>query len=211
VVTYQLISGRLPYAASSLSELALKQQRERPIPLDELIPEVPPELAQAVAGALSIDSVDRPTEAMQLAAELRDGVRGIAPQHTGDLATSATRVGRPPTTATRVGRPEPAVTRAEAQRVAPPRQVPAGRAPRPSEAARRAHETASRPPARRRTGMRRFMAFLSLLVVVAIIAVAAILISNSTASKTVHFKKVVAHDTRGAIDQLRSLIDKYTK
>ncbi len=32
VVTYQLLSGRLPYEASSLSELALKQQRELPRP-----------------------------------------------------------------------------------------------------------------------------------------------------------------------------------
>jgi hypothetical protein len=211
VVTYQLISGRLPYVASSLSELALKQQRERPIPLDELIPEAPPELAQAVAAALSIDPADRPAEAMQFAAELRDGMRGIAHEHTGNLATSATQVARPPTTATRIGRPEPAVTRAEAQRVAPPRQVPAGRAPRPSDAARRVQETAARPPKRRRAGLRRFMAFLSLLVVVAIIAVAAILISHSTATKTVHFKKVVAHDTGAAITQLRSLIDKYTQ
>ena len=33
VVTYQLMSGRLPYEAGSLSELALKQQRESPAPL----------------------------------------------------------------------------------------------------------------------------------------------------------------------------------
>src|SRR5437660_3724767 len=31
VVTYQLLSGRLPYEANSLSELTLKQQRESPI------------------------------------------------------------------------------------------------------------------------------------------------------------------------------------
>ena len=31
VVAYQLLSGRLPYEAASLSELALKQQREAPI------------------------------------------------------------------------------------------------------------------------------------------------------------------------------------
>ncbi len=41
VVTYQLISGRLPYEAASLSELALKQQRESPPPLDDLNPDVP--------------------------------------------------------------------------------------------------------------------------------------------------------------------------
>ena len=38
VVTYQLLSGRLPYEATSLSELALKQQREAPIPLQRLNP-----------------------------------------------------------------------------------------------------------------------------------------------------------------------------
>src|SRR3984957_11741984 len=51
VVTYQLISGRLPYEANSLSELALKQQRESPMPLDELNDRVPHELAQGVATA----------------------------------------------------------------------------------------------------------------------------------------------------------------
>src|SRR5919109_5194791 len=44
VVTYQLLSGRLPYEASSLTELALKQQREMPARLDALNPEVPPAL-----------------------------------------------------------------------------------------------------------------------------------------------------------------------
>ncbi len=34
VVAYQLISGRLPYEATSLTELALKQQREEPPMLD---------------------------------------------------------------------------------------------------------------------------------------------------------------------------------
>src|SRR5213083_1843886 len=48
VVTYQLLSGRLPYEASSLTELALKQQRESPIPLVELNPSVPRELAEVV-------------------------------------------------------------------------------------------------------------------------------------------------------------------
>src|SRR5207302_1965216 len=36
VVAYQLMSGRLPYEASSLSELALMQQPESPMPLDQL-------------------------------------------------------------------------------------------------------------------------------------------------------------------------------
>ena len=36
VVTYQLLSGRLPYEAQTLTELALKQQREAPALLDHL-------------------------------------------------------------------------------------------------------------------------------------------------------------------------------
>jgi serine/threonine-protein kinase len=213
VVTYQLISGRLPYAANSLSELALKQQRERPIPLDEIVPEVPATLAQAVARALSIDPRDRPAEAMQFAAELRDGSQGIASAASTDVATSATRVARPPTTATRVARaepPAPDATRAQSSdRAAPPRQVPAGRAPRPQGIRR--DDTAERPPQPRRKGLRRFMALVSLLIVIAIIAVAAVLISHSASRTVVHYKKVVAHDTSSAINQLQRLVDKYSQ
>src|SRR5437660_5236486 len=48
VVAYQLLTGRLPYEANSLSELALKQQRESPPPLAQPNPDVSPELAMAV-------------------------------------------------------------------------------------------------------------------------------------------------------------------
>src|SRR5205085_10760145 len=66
VVAYQLLTGRLPYEANSLSELALKQQREAPPPVDELNPHVPVELADAVALALSLDQEDRPANASLL-------------------------------------------------------------------------------------------------------------------------------------------------
>src|SRR5471030_2075468 len=79
VVAYQLLSGRLPYEAGSLSELALKQQRESPIPLDELNPEVPHSLSLAVAKALAIDQRNRYDNAIDFADALADGVRGIAP------------------------------------------------------------------------------------------------------------------------------------
>src|SRR5213078_1331143 len=42
VVTYQLISGRLPYEAGSLTELELKQQQEEPPTLDTLVAAVGP-------------------------------------------------------------------------------------------------------------------------------------------------------------------------
>ncbi|MDQ6744798.1 MAG: protein kinase, partial [Actinomycetota bacterium] len=79
VVTYQLMSGRLPYEAGSLSELALKQQRESPNPLDRLNPRVPRELAQAVALALGLDPELRPADALIFADALQSGAQGIAP------------------------------------------------------------------------------------------------------------------------------------
>src|SRR6059036_505472 len=73
VVTYQLLSGRLPYEANSLSELALKQQRESPPPLDQINPRVPPELADAVAMALALDQEERPASAALLAEAIANG------------------------------------------------------------------------------------------------------------------------------------------
>jgi len=212
VVTYQLISGRLPYEASSLSELALKQQRESPIPLDELNPEVPQALARAVALALAIDQRDRPADATQLAELLREGARGVSPEGPAirGYATQATRVvPGDQTGATRVAprtRIEPA-TPARA-----PRQVPARR-PRPETAAyaRQTAEERPLPPQRSGRGFRRLMAVLALLAVLALIVIAAVTISNSTSNTVVHYKKVVAHDAQSAINQMRDLINQYTK
>src|SRR5438477_643518 len=54
VVTYQLISGRLPYEASSLTELALKQQQETPATLVMLA-------LAAVIGAVVLATASGPT------------------------------------------------------------------------------------------------------------------------------------------------------
>jgi serine/threonine protein kinase len=211
VVTYQLISGRLPYEAASLSELALKQQRESPIPLDELNPDVAPPLAQAVALALAIDQRDRPADAMQLAEALREGARGIAPSPpTRGFATSATRVvpGQP-TGVTNVARPDPPTPAARA-----PRQVPARRPTRQEAAAAYTRQTADErqaPPQQSGRGFRRLMAVLALLGVLALIVIAAVTISNSTSNTVVQYRKVVAHDAQSAINQLTDIINKYTK
>ena len=220
VVTYQLISGRLPYEAASLSELALKQQRESPIPLDELVPEVPHALAQAVAMALSIDQSARPASAVELAEMLRDGARGVAPPGAEDanFATSAsTRVtDRRPTAATRLSTPAPAPgtpsRSTRPTRALPPREVPARQAPRRTAApANRRPAAPERAPQRSGRGFRRLIGFLSLLAVLALIAIAAVLIANSTSNTVVHYQKIVAHDAQSAINQLHSLISKYTK
>jgi serine/threonine protein kinase len=219
VVTYQLISGRLPYEAASLSELALKQQRESPIPLDELVPDAPHALAQAVAMALSIDQQGRPASAMELSEALRDGARGIAPPgaENANFATSAaTRVtdGRS-TAATRtsIPAPEPATpTRSTRPRALTPREVPARQAPRrPAAPANRRPAPPERPPQRSGRGFRRLIGFLALVAVLALIAIAAVLIANSTSNTVVHYQKIVARDAQSAVSQLHKLITKYTR
>jgi eukaryotic-like serine/threonine-protein kinase len=211
VVTYQLISGRLPYEAASLSELALKQQRESPIPLDELNPGVPPTLAQAVALALAIDQRDRPQDAMELAEVLRDGAQGTGPSRSArGFATSATRVvPGGPTASTRVAPPDPPTPAARA-----PRQVPARRPTRQEAAAAYNRTTAAErqaPPNHGGRGFRRLIAVLALLGVLALIVIAAVTISNSTSNTVVHYRKVVAHDVQSGINQLTDVINKYTK
>src|SRR5438270_7981856 len=78
VVTYQLISGRLPYEASSLTELALKQQQEEPPTLDTIVAAVNHELADAVAMALALDPRERYSTAREMGRALSDGGKGIA-------------------------------------------------------------------------------------------------------------------------------------
>jgi eukaryotic-like serine/threonine-protein kinase len=219
VVTYQLLSGRLPYEASSLSELTLKQQREAPVPLNELNPRVTPELAQAVGLALAIDQEGRPRDAVGFGEALRNGMHGLAPlgataatAHLGTQAatrmlqredpTAATRMVPPPATApgteaTRVGGARPS----RARQLEP---MPASRRPTPRNPA----TVAERPPNRT---LRRFMAFLALAIVFTIAVAVAVILATSTSNTVVHFRTVVGHDAQSAIGSLRDLINQYTK
>jgi len=113
VVTYQLISGRLPYEATSLTELALKQQQEEPPRLDSLVAAVGPELSEAVAMALALDTHDRYKTALEMGHALSNGARGIPPGHQRAAAGPA----RERTRAHRPSRRTPATTRALAHSV----------------------------------------------------------------------------------------------
>ena len=79
MVIYQLVSGRLPYEATSLTELALKQQQEEPATLDTLVAAVNPELADAVQIALALDPRDRYRTAHEMGQAIAAGAAGVAP------------------------------------------------------------------------------------------------------------------------------------
>ncbi len=219
VVAYQLLTGRLPYEAGSLSELALKQQRQPPAPVDELNPRVPPELADAISMALALDQEERPETAMLLGEAIAAGARGVEPSPNGNRArgaggTATTRVlpgYGTPTAQTRVApRTPPATGRTAAQQ----RQI------RPIEARRPAYpppmsgygpDEAYRAPAKRSRAARRFFAFLAIVILFVAAVAIAITIAASTSNNVVHFRKVVAHDTNDAVKQLQGIINQYTK
>jgi serine/threonine-protein kinase len=213
-----LLSGRLPYEAVSLSELTLKQQREAPQRLEVLNPEVPRELAQAVSMALSIDAGARPPDAMVFAEALQNGLQGHAPlSDTSPTARLGTRAATevladrsPPTAATRVAGAQAAAPRT---RQPPPRRriEPRAAAPRPATGY---PPPAAAPAARRDRGgraMRRLVIFLAVALLFAAAVVVAVAIATSTSDTVVHARTVVGKDAQDAIDQVKSLVNQYTK
>jgi serine/threonine protein kinase len=221
VVTYQLISGRLPYEAASLSELALKQQRESPTPLDDFEPGVPRELAQAVSMALGIDQETRPPTAALFAEALRNGSQGLAP-----LASDAPTAQLGSRAATRVLPDQEAATAATrvAPRTAPPRVAPPRTAPRPPKPQRipapptgsygrvtTPLDRESEGRGRRRRAFGRMLAFLALAAVFVAAVAIALVIAAGTSNTAVHYRTIVGHDAQQAVHGLQDLINQYTK
>jgi serine/threonine-protein kinase len=223
VVAYQLMSGRLPYEASSLSELALKQQREAPIPLVDLNPRVPPELGRAVATALAIDQESRPADALAFAEAIRNAADGLGPldptaatAHLGSAATTRVLPDVTDETIAISSQPRAAAPRTArtAREVSPgprtaPRQVPA-RAP-----ARRESERMVDTTDRRRAGASRTARRMAVLAMLAIVFVAAVVVASTIATSTsttvVQFRNTVARDTQQAVTAIKDFINKYTQ
>ena len=209
VVTYQLISGRLPYEATSLTELALKQQREAPPMLDALVAAVTPELADAVALALALDPQDRYQTAR------RNGARAGRRRQRRDPDQAARGGGRD-----RVGSGDPrarrrslrALDRRGGRRAAHRRRDPAPAAPCP-RGAQRARRAArgSAPPARapRRRGRRLTVGLLALLALAGVIAAAILL--TAPAPTRIALRNVVYSDVRQTSAALKQLVSENTK
>ncbi len=199
VVTYQLISGRLPYDASSLTELALKQQQEEPPTLDTIVGAVGGELADAVAVALALDPRDRYSTALEMRHGLSDGARGVSP---ADRSRSGR--GAQPTRATTV---MPSAGRSGA-----PSGTVAARRPRPGPArapAPAAHPAGARPTAAQRRSRRLLGAVLGLLAL-ALVVIAVIVLSAPSQTKVV-LRNVVYSDVQQASSALKQLVSENTQ
>jgi eukaryotic-like serine/threonine-protein kinase len=201
VVSYQLIAGRLPYEASSLTELALKQQQEEPQLLDSLVAAVTPELGDAVAMALALDSRERYESAREMGRAISDGAHGISPARPHTQA--ATRVAHA-TEATSVLASATSSRASSSKRGA---VVP--RTPRrgPPRAAKPVAVATARP--RRSAGSRFAIALLALLSLAGLIA--AIVILSAPAPTKITLRNVVYEDARESSEALRQLVEQNTR
>ena len=69
VIVYEMLTGNVPFMASSPIGIALKHTQEPPLPPHELRPDLPQPIEEVVLHALQKSRDDRPSSAMELAQE----------------------------------------------------------------------------------------------------------------------------------------------
>jgi serine/threonine protein kinase len=204
VVAYQLLAGRLPYEAASLTDLARLQESGPPPRLDEVTTGVSPALAAAVARALHRDPEQRYADAAEMETALRDSLRGRAPAAPTGWApaedTAATRM----LTGTGATSAMPRTSQAPPRRRLEPLDEPPTRAPR---APRRAPAP---PPRRSRRGAMRL--FVGLLVVLALVAAGIVGYQalQDTGGGSVELRENVRGSVENSVGELRRLIEDNT-
>ncbi len=207
VVLYQFLTGRLPYEGSSLAELAVRQQNEKPLPPSTYNDEVPETLGGAVLRALEGDPNRRYASAEELASGLRLGLQGedvTLPLQEGTAATSvlgeetaATRHLDPGTARTEYRPAQSQTRRPEPRRAAPPPPVaPSGP-----------------PAARQRSAFSRFVRFVLALVALVLVAaaVAAAVIITTDKAAGVRVSKVAGDTVDKVVDEVKELVDRNTE
>ncbi len=208
VVLYQFLTGRLPYEGSSLAELAVRQQNEKPLPPSTYNDEVPETLGGAVLRALESDPNRRYASADELAGGLRLGLEGEDVTLPLEEGTAATGVLGGDTAATRhldrtaqtEYRPAQSQTRRPEPRVAPPPPVQPRRPAPPAKA-------------RGRSGFSRFVRFVLALVALVLVAaaVAAAVIFATDQAAGVKVKQVAGDSVDKVVEEVKDLVKKNTE
>ena len=203
VVLYQFLTGRLPYEGSSLAELAVRQQNERPLPPSTYNEEVPEAIGAAVLRALEGDPLRRYASAEDLASGLDRSLAGedvtlpLADEDTptrhlgGETATRPLE--RTAATEYRPEAPAPPLRREPARRPPEPAVEPSGR--------------------RKRSAFSRFvrtvMALIALILIAAAVAAAVILTTDKAAG--VQIRKVAGDTVDNVVNDLKHLVKDNTK
>jgi serine/threonine-protein kinase len=200
VVLYQLLTARLPWEGSTLAELAIRRENERPLSPTSYDPDVPETLSAAVLRSLESDVGDRYTSARELSRALRAGLSGRQPPAPEDAPTRAL-AGAPPTAATRRMDPEPPTP-------VSPQPVPARR---PAPRARPAPAPAA--PAKRRSALGSLGRGLGVLLLIGILAavIAGAVLLLTDAGQNTDVGDVLKQELDQQIDSLRDFIDDNTQ
>jgi serine/threonine-protein kinase len=205
VVLYQFLTGRLPYEGSTLAELAVRQQNEKPLPPSTYNDEVPETLGAAVLRALEGDPNRRYASASELAGGLVLGMQGedvTLPLEEGTAATNVLggetatrRLDQTAQTEYRPAQPSPTrrpVARAPQQQAPPPPVRPAAQAPR------------------KRSAFSRFARFVMALVALVLIAaaVAAAVIYTTDKATGIKATEVAGNTVEKVVDEFKELVKK---
>ena len=209
VVSYQLLTGRLPYEAASLTDLARMQEASPPLSPSDVNPDVPGALGEAVMRALHPLPEGRYEGALEMADALAAGLEGVAPDPTDATvaldSTSATRMLGEPTAATR------AETSRPAQRTRRPLE-PLDEPPRRRPPARAA-AAAPQPRQRARPKRNPFRAVFGLILVLAVVVLGVLtyqLVQDDT-NRAVQLREDVRGNVQEAVDEIKGLIDDNTR
>jgi serine/threonine-protein kinase len=177
VVIYQLLTARLPWEGTTLAELAIRRENERPLPPSSYDPDVPETLSTAVLRALEGDPARRYTTARELASAMRAGLSGAEPPPADSEAATRAMTDTPTDATRRLQATQPATAptrRAPAPRPAP-RPRPAAPAPAPAQAAAR-RSTASR--------VRGLIGLILVIVILAAIIATIVLVTTNAGQNT---------------------------
>lgn len=188
VVAYQLLAGRLPYEATSLPELVMRQQSEPPARLDSMDRTIPEGVATVIERALALDAANRYATAEDMRQALHAGATGGHVEAVTDQTRvlGATEATRAAAVAPPVRRMEPRLTDAHAPARRPPEVTPA--------------EQRKRHPGR----------WITAAVIAAVLAVAGWL-AFSGSEQPVETRDITGNTTQEIVSQMRQLIDDNTR
>ena len=202
VVLYQFLTGRLPYEGSSLAELAIRQQNEKPLSPRTYNSDVPETVSASVMRALEGDKRLRFTSAGAFSDGLERGLRGEdvtlqldddgprTPDHFPMAQTATRPLER---TARTAHRPAPRQPRYES--------------PRPSSA------PTLRPPPRKRSLFSRFSRFVMGMIALVLIAaaVAATVIALTDRAASVKARDWAGNSVDGVTRELKQFLKDNTQ
>jgi eukaryotic-like serine/threonine-protein kinase len=202
VVIYQLLTGRLPWEGTTLAELAIRRENERPLAPSSYDSEVPDTLSTAVLRSLEGDPALRYTTARELAAALRAGIAGREPPMADSEAATRAMTGTPTEATRRLPVDEPVT--------APTRRAPA---PRPAPRPRPAPAPAPVPAAAKRSTASRVRRVIGLLLVIAILAaiIAAIVLVTTNAGQNTGPGELIKDTVSDQIQSIKDFIQSHTR